>query len=147
MRYGFFHPSSAQISLSINIGAQPSWGPTGYDHAEYYYLPDIQCYYYVPGHQFIYQSHGHWAFSYDLPSRYRGYDLFHSYKVVMNESQPYLHYEEHRASMIITGETPTARYLSATAVKTAIGTTGMINTKPTKNGGIMVMATGTGWRS
>ena len=91
------NPSSAQISLSVNIGAQPSWGPTGYDHAEYYYLPDIQCYYYVPGHQFIYQNHGHWAFTYDLPPRYRGYDLFHSYKVVINEPQPYLHFEEHRA--------------------------------------------------
>ncbi len=59
----FSNPSQAQLSLSLNIGAQPSWGPTGYDHVDYYYLPDIQCYYYVPGHQFIYQNNGHWAFS------------------------------------------------------------------------------------
>jgi hypothetical protein len=91
-----FNPTHAQISFSVNIGAQPSWGPTGYDHVEYYYLPDIQCYYYVPSHQFIYMNHGHWLFSNELPPRYHGYDLFHSYKVVMNEPQPYLHYDEHR---------------------------------------------------
>ncbi len=90
--------SSAQINFSVNIGAQPAWGPTGYDHVEYYYIPDIQCYYYVPGHQFIYMNRGHWSFANELPPRYRGYDLFHSYKVVMNEPQPYRHFEEHRAS-------------------------------------------------
>lgn len=94
---GALNTAKAQISLSINIGAQPSWGPTGYDHVEYYYLPDIQCYYYVPSHQFIYLgASGHWMFSNDLPPRYRGYDLYHSYKVVMNEPQPYLHYADHR---------------------------------------------------
>ncbi len=36
-------------------------------------------------------------FLYDLPPRYHGYDLFHSYKVVMNEPQPYLHFSDHRA--------------------------------------------------
>ena len=46
----YLNSSNAQISLSVNIGAQPSWDPTGYDHVEYYYIPDIQCYYYVPAH-------------------------------------------------------------------------------------------------
>jgi hypothetical protein len=92
----FLNNADAQIHLEINIGVQPSWGPTGYDHVEYYYIPDIRCYYYVPGHQFIFQRNGHWAFSYDLPPAYRGYDLFHSYKVVLNEPQAYLHYDEHR---------------------------------------------------
>ncbi len=92
----FLNTTTAQISVSVNIGAQPSWGPTGYDHVEYYYLPDIQSYYYVPAHQFIFMNRGHWTFSNELPPRYRGYDLFHSHKVVMNEPQPYLHFEEHR---------------------------------------------------
>jgi len=89
--------SSAQVSIGININAQPSWGPTGYDHVDYYYIPDIRCYYYVPAHQFIYQRGGRWTFSYDVPPAYRGFDLFHSYKVVMNEPQPYLHYRDHFA--------------------------------------------------
>jgi len=94
----YWNSIHAQISLSINIGAQPSWGPTGYDHVDYYYLPDIECYYYVPAHQFIYQGKGgHWVFATELPPKYRGYDLFHSYKVVMNEPQPYMHFDEHRA--------------------------------------------------
>jgi hypothetical protein len=90
--------STAQISISLNIGVQPSWGPTGYDHVDYYYIPDIHCYYYVPSHQFIYLTNGRWSFSAELPDRCRGFDLYHSYKVVMNEPQPYLHYDEHRAA-------------------------------------------------
>lgn len=92
----FLNTAIAQINVRINIGDQPSWGPTGYDHVDYYYIPDIRCYYYVPGHQFIYQRNGHWAFSYDLPPAYRGFDLFHSYKVIMNEPQPYLHHDEYK---------------------------------------------------
>lgn len=94
----FINPSNAQISVSINIGAQPSWGPAGYDHVDYYYIPDIQCYYYVPAHQFIYLNRGHWTFTTVLPTAYRGFDLFHCHKVVMNEPQPYLHFEEHRTA-------------------------------------------------
>jgi len=92
-----FNSASAQISFGVNINVQPSWGPVGYDHVDYYYIPDIRCYYYVPAHQFIYQRGGRWAFSNDLPPAYRGFDLFHSYKVVMNEPQPYLHFNEHLA--------------------------------------------------
>ena len=91
-----FTSAHAQISLSVNIGAQPSWGPAGYDHAEYYYIPDIQSYYYVPSHQFIYLSSNRWVFSNELPARYRGFDLFHCHKEVINEPQAYLRYAEHR---------------------------------------------------
>ena len=88
--------TQAQIHFSVNIGVQPSWGPTGYDHVEYYYIPDIQAYYYVPDHQFIYLNEGHWTFSRELPPRYRNFDLYHCHKEVMNEPQPYLHFDEHR---------------------------------------------------
>src|SRR5882672_12554071 len=84
----FINSSQAQISVSIHIGTQPSWGPTGYDHVDYYYIPDIQCYYYVPDHQFDYQREGRWVFSHDLPARYRDFDLYHCHKVVVNEPQP-----------------------------------------------------------
>lgn len=35
--------ASAQVSVSlgVNIGSQPAWGPVGYDYANYYYMPDI----------------------------------------------------------------------------------------------------------
>ncbi len=85
--------TQAQVSVgvNINIGSQPVWGPVGYDYVEYYYLPDIDVYYYVPRRQFIYLSNGQWLFSLSLPVRYRAYDIYSGYKVVINEPRPYLH--------------------------------------------------------
>jgi hypothetical protein len=79
----------AQVSVNFNIGVQPVWGPTGYDYAEYYYLPDIDCYYYVPQHRFYYFSRGRWIFGSSLPYQYRNYNLYNSYKVVVNERDPW----------------------------------------------------------
>jgi hypothetical protein len=89
--------TEAQVHVNINISNQPVWGPAGYDYVEYYYLPDIDAYYYVPRHQFIYLSGSRWVFAASLPPRYRGYDLYSGYKVVVNEPRPYLHYREHKA--------------------------------------------------
>ncbi|MDO8991553.1 MAG: hypothetical protein Q7U83_00720, partial [Daejeonella sp.] len=55
-------PAMAQISVNVNLGAQPEWGPTGYNRADYYYLPDIETYYYVPKRQFIYRENDKWLF-------------------------------------------------------------------------------------
>jgi hypothetical protein len=88
-----FNTSQAQVKLEINIGSQPVWGPTGYDHAEYYYFPDIDAYYCVPKHQYVYMQGSRWVFSASLPSRYHDFDLYHSYKVVENEPRPYLHHD------------------------------------------------------
>jgi len=88
--------ASAQVSVNLNIGSQPSWGPAGYDYAEYYYLPDVECYYYMPKRQFIYLSNGRWNFSLSLPSRYRGYDLDHGYKVVINSRDAYYNFDNDR---------------------------------------------------
>jgi len=89
-------PATAQVSVSINIGSQPTWGPVGYDYVEYYYLPDIETYYYVPRRQFVYLNNGNWVFATSLPSRYRSYNLYSGYKVVINEPRPYLHYTTHK---------------------------------------------------
>ena len=89
--------SKAQVSLQINIGSQPQWGPTGYNHVEYYYLPDIESYYYVPRKQFVYLSNGRWVFSTNLPSRYSGYNLYNGYKVVINQPRPYAHFNDHKS--------------------------------------------------
>lgn len=93
-----FKNSDAQVRLNVNvnIGSQPVWGPVGYDYVDYYYLPDIEAYYYVPRHQFIYLSDGRWIFSSSLPVRYRNYDLYNGYKVVINEPNSYLHFTSDR---------------------------------------------------
>lgn len=88
--------SSAQVSLNVNIGSQPLWGPTGYDHVDYYYLPDVESYYYVPKKQFIYLNNGSWVFNSALPARYRNYNLYNGYKVVINSPKPYLKFKEQK---------------------------------------------------
>jgi len=90
----------AQVSVTLNIGAPPMWGPAGYVDVQYYYLPDVQAYYDVHSSMFIYQSGGVWIHRTYLPSRYRNYDLYGGYKVVMSDyhgNTPYTHYKEHRA--------------------------------------------------
>ncbi|QKJ31765.1 hypothetical protein HQ865_18995 [Mucilaginibacter mali] len=86
-----FKTADAQlkINFNLNIGSQPDWGPTGYDHVEYYYMPDIDAYYYVPGHQYIYLQNNAWVRTTTLPARYRNYDVYHGYKVVINQPDPW----------------------------------------------------------
>jgi hypothetical protein len=87
-----FKQANAQlsISLNLNIDNQPAWGPTGYNHVDYYYFPDIDCYYYVPTQQFIYLNGSTWVYSSSLPPQYSNYDLYGGYKVVLNQQKPYL---------------------------------------------------------
>jgi hypothetical protein len=93
-----FIPSQAkaQVSINVNIGSQPLWGPVGYDYVDYYYLPDIEAYYYVPTRQFVYLNSGRWIFAANLPYRYRNYDLYNGYKVVIYGRNPYHHFHNHR---------------------------------------------------
>lgn len=86
--------TKAQISLNINVGSQPQWGPAGYNHVDYYYLPDIEAYYHVPDKQYIYMENGRWTRAALLPARYRNYDLYKGYKVVINSPKPYLSHQK-----------------------------------------------------
>lgn len=88
--------AQVQVGLQINIGVQPQWGPVGYTHVEYYYMPDIDCYYYVPRQQFVYMDGGQWRFAASLPARYGSYDMYRGYKVVVNEPRPYLRGDYYR---------------------------------------------------
>ena len=88
--------AQVKVHLNVNIGSQPAWGPTGYDHAEYYYLPDQDCYYDVNGRQFVYFDNGRWTYAAALPPRYGQVDLYRSYKVVVNEPKPYMHADVYR---------------------------------------------------
>ncbi len=87
----FTYLAEAQVGLSfnINIGIQPAWGPTGYDHVDYYYFPDIDAYYNVPKKQYIYLNSNHWVFANSLPYKYSGFDPYRRYKVVINRPTPY----------------------------------------------------------
>lgn len=87
----FIQSADAQLRINIraNIGSQPVWGPSGYDYASYYYLPDIDVFYNVSRRQYVYQQQGRWIFSASLPMRYRSYNLYTGYKVVVNEARPY----------------------------------------------------------
>jgi hypothetical protein len=85
-----------RINLNFNIDRQPIWGPTGFDHAEYYYLPDIDVFYNVPQQKFYYNQGGRWISNSSLPSRYHSFDLYSSYKVVVNEPTPYRNAQKYR---------------------------------------------------
>ncbi|WP_431217205.1 hypothetical protein ACQ86N_23325 [Puia sp. P3] len=80
--------AQVQVSVNVNIGSQPQWGPQGYQHVDYYYMPDIDVYYCVPRQQFVYFDGANWVFGVSLPSRCQGYDLYRGYKVVINEPNP-----------------------------------------------------------
>ena len=87
--------AQVRVGVNINIGSQPAWGPVGYDYVQYYYMPDIDVYYYVPTHRYVYLDRGRWIFAASLPVRYRNFDLYSSYKVVINEPKAYLHHNIH----------------------------------------------------
>ena len=88
--------SSAQVNISVNLGSQPAWGPSGYQYAQNYYLPDIDVYYNVPQKQWSYQDGNRWVTARELPARYRNYDLYSGHKVVINEARPYLNHAKYR---------------------------------------------------
>ena len=77
------------ININFNLDSQPAWGPVGYDYVDYYYLPAIDIYYSVPLHRYYYEYRGRWISSIYLPARYRDFDLYTSYKVVVNEREPW----------------------------------------------------------
>ena len=84
------HFSQAQLNVSVNLAAQPGWGPSGYNHVDYYYLPDMNAYYYVPKKQFVYLNGSNWTFVNNPPAQYKNIDLYKTYKVVINQPKPYL---------------------------------------------------------
>jgi hypothetical protein len=89
----------AQVSMNINVGSPPMWGPAGYSNVQYYYLPDVYSYYDVPSSQFIYYDRGKWVRRAHLPNKYRNYDLYSGYKVVLTDyrgNSPYAHYKQHK---------------------------------------------------
>ncbi|WP_286897114.1 MULTISPECIES: hypothetical protein [Sphingobacterium] len=89
--------AQAQVSISVNIGSQPSWGPAGYDYARYYYMPEYNMYYDVPARCYVYYDNGGWIRRASLPRRYRHYDFYRVHKVVINDRTPWHHHDRYRS--------------------------------------------------
>jgi hypothetical protein len=86
----FSQQANAQLSVNINIGNQPAWGPSGYNHADFYYIPSINVYYDVMRNQYVYMNGNRWIYGAQLPPSYRNFDLYRSYKVVVNRPNPFM---------------------------------------------------------
>ena len=87
--------TQAQVSVNVNVGTPPAWGPAGYAPVRYYYLPDIATYYDVNTSQYIYVSNKKWIRARALPRAHRNYNLYNGYKVVMtdyNGNAPYVYH-------------------------------------------------------
>jgi hypothetical protein len=92
--------SQAQVTVNVNVGSPPNWGPAGYTDVRYYYLPDIDTYYDISTGQYIYITNGNWIRATALPPAYRGYNLYNGYKVVITDyrdATPYVYYKIHKA--------------------------------------------------
>ncbi len=82
-----------------NLAKQPAWGPEGYEVANYYYMPDLNIYYDVASALFYYLSGSSWVSSKYLPEKYKSYDLYSLYKVVINnESNPWNNNKTHKTT-------------------------------------------------
>lgn len=91
----FVKPAAGQVNVSINIGSQPSWGPVGYDYVRYYYIPEINVYYDVINRRYTHYHGRRWVTSRSLPSRYRNFNFYHTYKVVVNDRDPWRHHDRY----------------------------------------------------
>jgi hypothetical protein len=92
--------ANAQVSLNINIGAQPNWGPRGYDYVEYYYMPEVNSYYHVPSKRYVYLNGNSWVHRKSLPKAYRHVNLYNTRKVVINQPQAYLRHDVYRTRYV-----------------------------------------------
>ena len=93
----------AQVSVNVNFGSPPLWGPVGYSGVRYYYLPDVEAYYDIQSSMFIYNTGGAWVHRKYLPSQYRSYDLYNGYKVVMTDyrgNTPYTNFKEYKMKYV-----------------------------------------------
>lgn len=89
-------PASAQINVSLNIGVQPQWGPVGYDYARYYYMPEMDMYYDVANRSYLYYNGRSWISNRNIPRQYGHVNLYRTYKVVVNDENPWRNHRHYR---------------------------------------------------
>ena len=91
--------NAQHVSVNINLDFQPAWGPSGYHYAAFYYFPDLNIYYDVNNGLFVYLNKRRWVSSIYLPQKYRKYDLYLMYKVVLNDIYtPWMYNKNHKRS-------------------------------------------------
>ncbi len=104
--------STAQVSVSLNIGSRPDWC-SRYDNDDdchhndhcdhndvsYFYLPEIEAYYDTHASVFIYLGPRGWIRSAYLPDYCSGYDLYRGHKVAIDYRgrTPYYYHKNHKA--------------------------------------------------
>ncbi len=91
----FIKTAEAQVNVSLNIGLQPSWGPVGYEHARFYYMPEFDMYYDVSNRYYTYYDGRNWVSHKNIPRKFRGRDFHRTYKVVVNESRPWRNHRQY----------------------------------------------------
>ena len=87
----------AQVKVPDIVNSPPGWGPVGNPQVRYYYLPDVLAFYDVNSSMFIYSDGKTWKREAALPARFKNYDLYSGYKVIMKSYQgntPYTHFSE-----------------------------------------------------
>ena len=90
--------AEAQVRVSVNIDIHPAWGPSGYDYAEFYFIPEINIYYDIVRRLFVYHSGNRWISSAYLPMAYSHYDFYSLYKVVLTDIRnPWRYNRNHRS--------------------------------------------------
>jgi hypothetical protein len=84
-------PGKAQIRIQANIDIQPQWGPTGYDYAEYYYMPDIDVYYNVlyRGYKVVINDPAPYRRCDYYRQQYRPYRGYYDRQVIIRDARPY----------------------------------------------------------
>lgn len=91
--------AQGQVSVNVNIGTPPAWGPVGYSDVRYYYLPDMEMYYDVHQSNFIYLHDNRWVYRNYLPVKYKSYNLYRGYKVPLQNysgNYPYYFFKQHK---------------------------------------------------
>lgn len=96
----FVKTADAQINVNLNVGAQPDWGPVGYERVDYYYIPDIDAYYDVPARQYVYYNNNSWIHSSSLPPAYRNFNIYNGYKVVVNSPKPWTNHNFYKTKYV-----------------------------------------------
>jgi hypothetical protein len=80
---------SVSLHAQRNVNNQPDWGPSGYNYARYYYIPEINIYYEVTSGLYVYLSGNIWVKRHSLPSKYKKFNLYETYKAVINDKDPW----------------------------------------------------------
>jgi hypothetical protein len=96
----FATKSNAQLSVSINLGGQPSHHNDYYyeNNVDYYFLPEIQAYFDNRTGAYVYFNSGGWVRSRYLPDYCRNYDVNRGPRIAIEYrgNSPYDHFYRHK---------------------------------------------------